>query len=207
MVPVDFNIELCHMYTDMEWGDEQEESLKVAKEVIRQIIADNKTFCCSVLIDDYHPNTSIFDLDVFVKKIASQGLSVDHLCFESKLVPYGEDVLRRLPVGSKHLENFRSQNKKVLCLVIDSETIGLEDDYDNKEICSCALLSASWTVCRLGRMSLKDDDMIRYTKQSFAANNLITILPKRYMAVEKKALEIADIAFGPIIKNVSYKYF
>ena len=73
---------------------------------------------------------------------------------------------------------------------------------------TCALLSASWSLSRLGIYTVPTGVIRNLTKKEFVAEKLITILPEKYREVENKVLEIIKSSkFKGALNRIEYKYF
>lgn len=208
MNKVDFNIEFAHIYADQEFGKEQLKSIEITRKIISDLESKNKTYCCTILIDDYHPAFSKLDVKKLISKIGSAGVNLDYVGFESNMVGEANILLEIIPKNMKKVEKFHHPQKDVVCLVEKEKLIGLEEEYDFCNRHSCALLSATWSLLRLGLLDNSGINLMKITEKSFTANNLITILPKRFEEVEKKVLEIIRTTkYREIEKNISYEFF
>lgn len=167
---VDYNIEYAHIYSDQDFGEEQVESIKIAKEIIALLNKLNKSYVLSVLIDEYHPikpKNNIYD---FLELLDKNGLKPDYIALESKMV---KDSL----IVFNEIQNSKLKN-------------GYRKYLERKQKSPCSLLTAVWYLKRLGEIKISENDFIYKNKRPFAAEKLITILPQKYKETEKKALDI-----------------
>ena len=106
------------------------------------------------------------------------------------------------------IENFTKPEKEVLLLKNHDSKIGLKEEFEFMYRHTCALLSASWSLCRLGVFQIPQDAIRNLTNKDFEAKKLITILPEKYHVVEDKVLEIIkSTKFKDSIKNTEYEFF
>lgn len=198
---VDYNVEFAHIYADKEFGDEQRKSIDLLKLVIKDLQKKNKSFVTCILIDEISPEKITLNESDFLKKTLSYKIPLDFVAYESKLSSIADKIIKELPKELLHKESFN--DKEVLLLIKDNLKIGLKD-YPGKH--SCSLLIAAWILCRLGYY--KAPNLKNLTGNSFNANKLITILPKRYRKTEDKVLNILKITkYNHILKNLEYKFF
>ena len=208
MNKVSYNIEFAHIYADEGFNEEQRKSIDVAKKIISKIREKGNTYCCTILIDDYHPTFSSLDVEKLIARIKSVGFPVDHVGFEGKLVGEGNKLLENIPEEMKKTEIFHKPEKKVVCLVEKGEKIGLEDKFEFCNRHTCALLSATWSLIRLGKLNHSNIGIISKTEKPFIAHKIITILPKTFEHTEQKVIEIIkESNFSHDVNNISYEFF
>jgi hypothetical protein len=127
-----------------------------------------------VLIDDYNPGTVSLDLDGFVGTLSWHGAAPEHVVLESSLVEAATFLLDR---------------------VDGREGRGLRRYIASRRRLPCALLLAAWHLVRLGTLPLPvaaEDTLAAFTDWPLVGNESLTILPRRFAPVEKRALEIID---------------
>ena len=198
---VDYNIEFAHIYADKEFGDEQRKSINFLKKTIENLKRKNKSFVTCILIDEINPKEITLNESEFLKKVLSFEIPLDFIAYESKLSSIADKIIKELPKEFLHKESFN--NKQVLLLVKDNLKIGLKD-YPGKH--SCSLLIVAWILCRLGYY--KVPSLKNLNENSFNANKLITILPKKYRKTEDKVLDILrSTKYSRVLKNLEYKFF
>lgn len=136
------------------------------------------------------------------------GVNVDFIGFESRLVKYADDLIKRIPKSVLSIDLFQSPKKEVLILNHESGRIGLRESHSFMTRHTCAILSAVWSLARLGFYKLKEEDLKRFSDKPFTANKIITILPRKYKSVEDKVIKIIESAglhkFRPKMK---YKFY
>lgn len=183
---VDYNIEFAHIYVNEDFNREHFEAAIRTKQATKNIVQLGKSYVLTVLIDDYNPSDEILDTQVFLQKLESLKVKPDYVIYESKLV-YFQDLL---------LDRMNGKIKKKY------------ENYINKQRkCPCSFLVAVWHLLRLGVFS---EEKIISNKQDkpFSAKRTITILPRRYESVERKAISIINsTAFCEHIKNIEHIFF
>lgn len=97
---------------------------------------------------------------------------------------------------------------EVLILEENKQKIGLKESSGFMYRHTCALLSASWSLSRLGIYTVPEKAVKNLTEKKFVARKLITILPEKYREVENKVIEIIkSTKFKDTLNNIEYKYF
>lgn len=191
---MDYNIEFAHIYADEAFGSEQEKSINALKEVISEL--NGKSFVTCVLIDEFSPEEIKLDFDGYINEVKSR-VVVDFLAYESKLSEISDKLIKELP----NLKTEMFDDKEVLLLIKDDMKIGLKSNDKP----TCALLIAAWTLCRFGIYQVPD--LKNLTGKEFKADNLITILPKKYRESENKVLEILKSSrYRELVDKIQYKF-
>lgn len=204
----DYNIEFAHIYADDSFKEEQAKSIIILKEAISQVKEQNKSFVISNLLDDSHPPVFKLENDKIIKKYQEKGVDIDFIGFESKLGAIADKLIKEIPNSELKYEYFHDPDKQVLMLNEEGKKIGLEDEYEFMYRHTCALLSAAWTLSRLGVYDIPSKAIYRASNSEFKAKKAITILPKKYKSVEDKVLEILrSTKFEEVIDRMEYKYF
>lgn len=205
---VDYNVEFAHIYANEKFGSEQIHSIEILKEVLQKLKKENKTFVTCILIDEFNPSVSYLDDKRFLKEVKKFGVPVDFIGYESKVVTIGDKLLKELPKSKLKLEHFHNPQKDVLLLQEGGQKIGLREHYDIMYRHTCALLSAAWTLCRLGKYQIPRGSVKALARKDFKAKKVITILPEKYREGEMKVLEIiGSTKFKARVSDIEYRFF
>lgn len=212
MLLMDDNIEFAHIYADEEPGEEQTESAKILKKRIIKLNRENNAFVISILIDDYHPSVHRLDENKMIADFNKKGTEVDFLGYESGFKSTAHNLIRELPRNLLKTELFRHPEREILLLeefhAKDMHKIGLEEDHKTRHHFTCALLSASWALCRLGIFMPPKGAIRNLTRRNFPAKKILTILPEKYREVEHKALDIiGSTKFKKVLPRIEYEFF
>ncbi|MFH0869564.1 MAG: hypothetical protein V1866_00725 [archaeon] len=207
-IKTDYNIEFAHFYADKELSKEQVKSVSILNEFIKKLELEGKTYVVSVLVDDFHPTIFRLDKQRIVEELNKLGVSIDFIGFESKLGVVGDQLIQDIPKPLLKLEHFNNPRKEVLMLEKDKEEISLEEEFKFMYRHTCALLSAAWSLCRLGVYNIPEDAVLSLGNKAFAAKKTMTILPEQYKHVEDKVLDIISATkYGAAAKDVGYTFF
>ncbi|MFH0854797.1 MAG: hypothetical protein V1891_04905 [bacterium] len=185
---VDYNIEYAHIYSDCLFGYEQRESIKVLKKLIIELERSHKSYSLSILIDEYNPSIHRLKIDDFIKLLDKLGALPNFIEFESNLTKE-KDIL---------LEKMRSKTKNEYHKYIASH---------NK--LPCSFLVAIWYLRRLGifeniNIALKNLN----NNAPFIGKRIITILPEKYRAIEKKTLQIIECSeYKSCLPKINHIFF
>lgn len=204
----DYNIEFAHIYADEHFGESQIQSIKVLKKVIKKLDKQNKSYVLGVLIDDYHCVNPQINIKQLIQKIESFDINVDFIGFESKLTKHVNELIKKLPKEILRIDSFQSPQKEVLTLNCKSHKIGLRVSQYSTIRHTCAVLSAVWTLSRLGIYHLSRNQIRKFSNKPFVAKNTITILPKKYKTVEDKVIKIIEKAnFDNLLSKINYEFY
>lgn len=208
MDKLEYNIEFAHIYADEEFGEEQIKSIEILKNVIARLKKERQTFVISVFIDEFHPVIFKLDERKMIAEFKKHGIEVDFVGYESKLGDISNQLIQELPKSMLKLEHFHKPEKEVLIFEEDNKKIGLKEEFKFAYRHTCALLSASWSLCRLGIYKIPSEAINNLNKKTFEAKRIITILPEKYRPVEDKVLEIITATrFKKSIENIQYEFF
>lgn len=197
----DFNIEFGHIYADKKFGDEQVKSILRLKGVIKELSKKEKSFVTVVLIDEYSPMKNTLKDVNFLNSVEEEGINPDFVAYESALSNIAEEVISM--ISKDLLKEQKFGEKGVLLLSLKNNNIGLKDSQGKY---SCSLLIAAWILARFG--ILKVPSLKKFSNKDFAANKLITILPKKYEETEEKVLDILRVTkYKDLLKNIRYEFF
>ncbi len=209
MIP-DYNIEFAHIYADESFSDLHIESIELLKQEIKKFKKQNKSYTLTVLVDDYHSVNSYINIDKLVARIKSLGIDINFVGFEAKLVHYADNLIEELPKNLLKVELFQSSQKEVIHLKHRDGKISLKEEHQHTFTIrhTCAILSATWQLARLGVYKLKDNQIKKFSNKSFIAQNTLTILPKKYKPVEDKVLLIIkSTKYANLLPKIHYKFY
>ena len=185
---IDYNIEYAHIYADKDLGKEQKQSIKELHRAIKRLKRLKKSYVLSVLIDEYNPIENTLDIKKFLAELKELDARPNFLMLESRLVRYKNSLLKKMTGKIKReYEKYIKEHSKV----------------------PCSFLIAVWHLKRLGLLKDRDGEIHRLSRaKQFSANKIITILPKKYQAVECKALDIIEATdFKNQVTNISHIFF
>jgi hypothetical protein len=201
------NIEFSHVYSSEGFTEEHAKSVDILKELSRRMNFEQCVSAHAVLVDDRTKNP-VISLSEIVSTITSRGASIDWIALESKLE---ESALHFL---NSFLRSFvrRTFNKKQRCFdeycEVQGERIRLVKDADDKRKPTCALVSATWALARLGLITLPREALLQLGRQPFAGSRNITILHKKFFSVEQKALAIIGLSpFSEARSRIEYRFY
>lgn len=205
---VDYNLEFAHIYADEQFGPEQAKGLVRANEVMARLSAAGKTFVTSVLIDEFNPINNTLDEHEFIERLKVNNTPIDFIGYESRFTAIADLVIRELPTSMLTLKNFNHPDRSVLMLQDGPLKIGLEEKKPKLKH-TCAILSAAWTLCRLGVYQLPEGGVkVLNSKQKFVARKTITILPEKYRSNEDRVLEIIkNLPHRERLLDIEYEFF
>jgi len=215
MEKVNYNIEFAHIYSDEKIGEEQLKSAEVVKDLVKKLDKESKTYTLCILIDEYHPVYSNFNLDKFLTHFKKMGIPPAYIGYEGELIPAARLLLKQIPeefLISKKMHTKLKFVQEIISLKTSNKWMKLKElpVVKFQEDYTCVLLSAAWSLLRLGLIQSKH--AVRVTgltdPNPFLGENLITVLPKKYEPVEKRVLEIIkNTPFESYIKNMKHIFF
>jgi len=223
MPSVDVNVEYMHLYIGRTPSDrELLNAKKTANQMLHQLKSHGRTFSLCVLIDDYtEPCCPRALKEEALDLVATLQPEPTHIVWESSLVSPAMRLMRNLrsdlvvesPKGvtlqtfSNDLELIhREDERDSLATLLDSAVGSDRPDYsdqtslvrrDETARLTCALLSATWLLVRLGLLPFDQvDDLSEGGPCSFVGSQLLTILPTHYIHIEHSALTILQSMHG-----------
>ncbi len=186
---VDYNIEYSHIYTDEEFGFEQRKSIKILKNVTERLKRAKKSYVLTVLIDEYNSIEPTLSIKNFLGYLEKFKAKPDFVCYESQLVSSYKLLLKKMiPSLRKKYVKYIEKHKKI----------------------PCSFLIALSYLKRLGLLKIRGPelDSLKEPSQPFVAKKIITILPRKYQAVEMKALKIIEATrFKRYLENILNIFF
>lgn len=163
-----YNLEYAHIYTDESFGQEHMIATKVALHYVAA--SDKANIVTSVLIDNYNPDQHTLDVGHFMSQLGGAGLAPDMYAYEADMVDYVEPMLAMMT--SSRLR--RSYARYI----------------ELKNHVPCSFLAAIWYLMRLGVFTPGRHMMTILGQDYRSADELVNVLPHRFLAVEKKVMEI-----------------
>lgn len=168
---VDYNIEFGHIYLNENFSKEHFDGAKIAKDIVKKLQNEGRTFCLTLMVDDYNPDEQFLDLEEYISELTKLGITPDFVVYESSLTKFKDLMLSE---SSNHISKQYSSY------------------IERKGKCPCSFLISIWHVLRLGL--IKDGSAIfsltNRPISEFYAKNIITILPERFQGVEKMGMDI-----------------
>lgn len=158
------------------------------------------------MIDDYNPLSITLNEQELLSELTKQGATVDFVAYESQFVGIAEQLIRELPFEQKHRVRFSTRDTIIWRQA--GQTIGLKNYSATTPKYTCAILSAAWTLCRLGAFPFPAKSISTQTNKTPYAEKIITFLPKKYQATEEKMKQIiAATRFQSLLPRVEHYFF
>lgn len=179
------NVEYAHIYADKEFSFEQLESIIQLQKYLSKV--SRKNVALSVLIDEYNPKYIHFDETQYLLSLLQHNARPDFVGYESRLVQFKDILFQRL---SKH----------------DARGI-IKFEHARGKV-PCSMLIALWNLLRLGFFGSEKQVVKRLSNVNFVAEEVINILPKKYIEVENKALRyLRESKLSSYINRIHHIYF
>lgn len=178
----DVSIEFAHLYADQQFSAEQQYSLMLAQEKKRQAVSAGESVVTLVMIDDLHASEVIIDAPRLRQAVTRNGGSVDNVIFESSLIPGSIQLIESIPKSLVWTEAFRRERKEVLFMETSAGPTPLMSVKNGRRVPSCAILSATLLLTRLGALSS--------IKGITCAARAVTIVEERFRFIEQCAHSI-----------------
>lgn len=182
MKKCDLSIEFAHMYADQQFTVEQQFSLELAIRRQYQARHAGESVATLIMIDDLHASEIITDALRLRQEVTRYGGWVDNVVFESSLVPGSLDLIASIPPSLIWRETFRRERKEVLFMETSAGTTPLLTIKKGLKTPSCAVLSATLLLTRLGAL--------RAIRGVTCADRAVTILEERFRHLEQCAHSI-----------------
>lgn len=201
----DVNIEFAHIYSDEQLSDEQLKSTELLKQITQNLEKENQIITTSILIDEFNVNS----FSLCEKKMVEQlYVSVDFIGYESRFAQIADLLIKELPTSLLRLEYFNHSQREVLLFSNQANRVGLLEVRNKSNRHTCAILSAAWTLCRLGVFNIPSGAINRISNKPIYAKKVICILHEKYRRVEEKALAlIGATRFSECINQIQHFYF
>ncbi len=181
-------IELGHIYGGMTPGFEQAETVVIARDLIPSHIRIGDEIDLCVLVDER--NQGAFDIPAYRAWIAERGIETAFICYEGRLRDAADALVAMLPSAPLRTEHFRKEGVDKLFLLDRGEKISLGTLRPEGLQHTCALLSAAWTLCRLGVLPFPVESTLEYAPRFRTYDRTISVLPLLYDTPERHAARI-----------------
>lgn len=205
-----YNVEFGHIYAHELPGDEQQAGARVVQELCRDLSRAGHSYVLSVLIDDLHAPRRALRASSYLAALTAAGVQVDYVGYESRFASTADSLIDRLPPSQLALSKFRDRARSVLLFREGEFRFGLREHSPSGSRHTCAVLSASWALCRLGHLPSPRRGVVSVngTKRvSFPADRTLTILPRLYQRVEEKVgVLVRASPFGEATRRMSYQF-
>ena len=211
MKKVEYNIEFAHIYSEGRFSLEQRTSFKILNKTIERLKKENKTYVTAILIDDYQPSYSYLDICAFLESVKELGVPPSYIAYESQLHSLANKLLAS--IDEKHIIKEKTDikiksNKDTLLLSKGSvSSISLKDEFFAKldDYIETNVLIAAWYLVRLGIFN--KPGLIKETKYTrkipFAGENILTIIPRKYIHVDESAKTILKYCgYGHLLDRI-----
>lgn len=185
------NLEFAHWYADEDFGEEQIVSSQICSDLYRLLASCGQTVSTSILVDD---RAGCDDVREVLQK---NSIICDYVGYESRYEDLAHKVVTALIV-----------DKKCTAKTINHvDHVFLNDiKLFRNQKATCAVLSATWLLCRLGCLDHPEID--RFTQSQPFAEKAVIILPKRYRQLEQRVLDIiAATPFHEEVNNIFHVFF
>ena len=195
----DYNIEFGHIYIDQNPKKEQTDSLRILKELEKELKRKRKKYVKTILIDDLNPEKSILNIGDYSAGLDKAG-ETDFIFLESFLNIFKDKML-----GDIGEDNLIKNNKKTFMKVEGGNNILLVKESG---LGTCNFLVAIWFLARLGIYKDVARWGINLNNKKFTAEKIITILSKKYESSDEQAKKIIEkTQYKNEIENMEFIYF
>lgn len=189
------SIEFAHLYADQYFSVEQQYSLQLACRKSHHAAANGESVATLVMIDDLHASEVRTDALRLRQEISQSGGWVDNIVFESSLIPGSLQFIEYIPQSLVWCETFRRERKQVLFTETVYGPTPLLSIRNGRKIPSCAALSATLLLMRLGEL--------RSIRGVTCAEHAITIIEERFRHLEQSAHALISMTrFAPCLERV-----
>jgi hypothetical protein len=204
-IKVDMLIEFGHIYMDEEFGYEQNKSIKLLDDLVKEFKSKVKSFGYTVLVDDVNIKEKLWEMKDLIKELNNKA-KLDFIGLEGNFSIIADIVINKIEEDKLKLEKFK--DKRVFFYVDGNNKIALKTIMnDGKEKYTCVMLSLCWKLCNLG--------VYKYPKNSvyvehnvMVGERIITILHSKYKVIEDKVNILLNNEYGiEYVKRVENIYF
>ncbi len=200
-----YHIEFAHCYADDTFTQEHDLAATELKKYLKNHVR-NRPYITSVLIDEFNPERTTLDIPAFINMLEKRGASVDFVAYESRFQSIADQLIAEIPRTELRFEHFHG--RAVMVFEGEEKTIGLKEFSTMRQKHTCAILSAAWTLCRLGAFDFPIGGITDHATKKPRAKKIVTILPETYRATEEKMKQIiASTRFAPLLERVEHVYF
>lgn len=207
MEELTYNIEFSHIYSSEGFTEEHERSIEVLQDISEGTTSQKQKAVYTILVDD-RTSTPVISLPDIIEKVRCEGAVIDWVALESKFEQCA------LTLKGTYLQPFvtKKPNKKRGCIEeycsVGKERVLVARRYNNHIAPTCALLSATWALCRLGCIAPPHGALIQLGQRPFVGKRNITILHKKFLDVESKALSLIRLTpFKEATTRIEYKFY
>lgn len=186
----DVSVEFCHMYQDQPFGEEQQTSISLLKDVLQELEKKQKTYITSVLVDDFHVEQEKWELSSLLEHMKSYHITPDMIAMESKFTTIADHIISLIPERYKKIEYFRKEKKHVVFFCDEVHKFALKDIYEQEDVHKCVILSCAWLLCKLGTYTFPANSITYRDAACFQSHEVISILEKKYEKVERHVLHL-----------------
>lgn len=185
-------IEIGHIYGGMNPGFEQAETVMIARDLIpsHARIGDEIDLC--VLVDER--NQGAFDITAYHAWIAGLGIQTAFVCYEGRLRAAADALVAMLPQDKLRTEFFRRDGVHRRFYVDGTVRVSLGSLGPTGLDHTCALLSAAWTLCRLGVLPFPEASTVGFRDRFRRYERTISVLPLAYDVPERQAARLIAAA-------------
>lgn len=195
----DVSIEFSHLYADQAFGREQARSLQILRGERTTLESRGLRVSSVVLLDDLHISHLRTTVEDTRASLLALGEDVDAVIPESALRAGAKRMIKTLPRQALFYEPFRRAAKRVLFARTPAGPIALGSITKRPFEPTCALLVATWSLARLGRIEVPGVP---------AAERVISIVGERYRDVERKALALVSLSrFAGDTERISHRFY
>ena len=175
----DISLEYAHIYTNQDYGREQEMSLKILNELKNDLRGNSLSL--TVMVDDYSFPDPNFNYNTFIAWLTKNGQKPDVVIRESQLIPHCDEFLQEI-TDHKEKENVTQ--------------------YIRDKKYPCSLFVATWYLIRLGAINSS------LVPAEYQAAKLINILPNSFEPYEDKAFRLIELTkHAHLTSNIDNHYF
>lgn len=200
-----YHIEFAHCYADDTFSQEHSHAVTELKKYLANRVGDSSCIT-SVLIDEFNPEHATLDIPAFISMLQKSDAPVDFVAYESKFQDIADQLIAEIPRTELRFEHFHG--RAVMMFDGKRKTIGLKEFSTTRQKHTCAILSAAWTLCRLGAYDFPAGSITDHTTKKPRAKKIVTILPETYRATEEKMKQIiSSTRFAPLLERVEHVYF
>lgn len=196
----DISIEFAHLYADQQFLSEQQYSLMLAARHQKTCEQRGLSVSMLVMIDDLHASSLFMDRNRLRHHVLRYGGTVDDIILESSLIPAALELIATVPSSLVWCEAFRRERKTVLFMETPQGTTPLLTTRKGRHMPSCAVLSATLLLTRLG--ALGPVAGITPSRQA------LTIIEERFRHVEACAHSIIEkTRFADCLERIETIHF
>ena len=204
----DVSVEFCHIYQDQSFGEEQQRSISLLKDVLQELERKQKTYVTSVLVDDFHVEKEKWELTLLLENMKSHHIMPDMIAMESQFTTVAEGIISLIPEKYKRREYFRKEKKHVMFFCDEYHKFALKDSYEQEDVHKCVILSCAWLLCKLGHYAFPANSITYRDASCVQSHEVISILDKKYEKVERQVLHLLSaIGLEKEREKINYVFY